>query len=239
MIRCLMLSILLAAGGSSAAGQANKAADQPKKKTSEAWYYKLARILGVDRAPVALKGPSSARPGELWIAPIDRIDPRRLTEGSDFTSPVFQPGGRYVFALRQAQLVCVPARGGPPAVVRNLPRVIKLVGFDGGHPDKVLALFQSEEAANSRAVDVALLSVNTGKVQMVAKGQPADSEAAEALLGWQRHYGKITVRPQAGQIVVTGVESVETPVTDCGDAFCGEPAYSPELRQVAFIRSPR
>jgi hypothetical protein len=213
------------------------AADQPKK-TVEPWYYKLARILGVDRAPVALKGPSSSKPGELWVGPADHAEPRRLTEGSDFTSPVFAPAGRYIFALHQNDLVRVAADGGPVQKVRMLPNIIKLVGFDQKNPDKVLALFESSRATNPRTVDVALVSVKTGKRQLIAARQRADSEEAESLLGWQRQYENVYLRPQGTDVVVGGIESFEIPVSDCRDAVCGQPSYSPALRQVVFVRSP-
>ena len=214
-------------------------ADQPKKRTTEAWYYKLARILGVDRAPVALKGPAAAKPGELWIGPADRADPRRLAEGSDFASPVFQPGGKYVFALRQMDLVRIPLTGGAPVKVRSLPGVIKLVGFDAGNADRVLVLFESAPNGNKRMLDIALVSVKTGKRQSVAERQAADSEEAESLLGWQRQYGNVFVRPEGADVVMGGIGPVETPVSDCQDAACGQPSYTSELHQVVYIRSGR
>jgi len=237
--RCLTFSILLLVAANSAAAQEKKAPEQPKKPPSEAWYYKLARILGVDRAPSGLKGPMSAHPGELWTTPVERMAPRRLAEGSDFSSPVFQPGAKYVFALRQSQLVRVPVEGGAPVNIRELPRAIKLVGFDAKNPDWVLVLFESGQGPNSKAVDVVLLSVISGKQQVIVKSQPADGEAAETLLGWQRQYGNIMVRPQGGQIIIRGIESTDTPLTDSDDGSCSEPAYSPELKQVVFVRAPK
>jgi hypothetical protein len=227
-----MLFILVLAG-------AVDGPSQTKKNNAEPWYYKLARILGVNRAPVALKGPVSASPGELWIVPIDRVEPRRLTDGGDFSSPVFQPGGKYVFALRGVTLVRIPAAGGTADAVQTIPGVIKLVGFDTGNPDMVLALFDAGEAGNDRRLDIALLSVKTAKRQVIAKAQSADDEEVESLLGWQRQYGKIFVRPQGGEIAAGGIGAVERAVTDCRDASCGQPAYSPELREIAFIRTPR
>ncbi len=232
MIRYLMLFTVALAGLTSAA-------QQPKKKAADPWYYKLARILGVDRAPVSLKGPAGAKPGELWIGPADRADPRRLAEGSDFASPAFQPGGKYVFALRQNDLVRIPSAGGAVVKMQSLPGVVKLVGFDGKNPDRLLALFGTPQAGNSRVLDVVLVSVTTGKRQPIATRQAADSEEMESLLGWQRQYGKVSVRPQGADVVVGGIEPVEIPVSDCRDAVCGQPAYSPDLRQVAFIRSAR
>ena len=213
------------------------AADQPKKPV-EPWYYKLARVLGVDRAPVALKGPSSSQPGELWVGPADHAEPRRLADGSGFTSPVSAPGSRFVFALRQNDLVRVATDGSSVQKVRSLPNIIKLVGFDQGDGDKVLALFESTPGSTPRTVDVALVSIKTGKRQLIAARQPADSEEAESLLGWQRQYANVFLRPQGTDVVVGGIESYEIPVSDCRDAVCGQPSYSPESRQVVFIRSP-
>ena len=232
VIRCLTLCTVLLASAISWA-------EQPKKKDSEPWYYKLARILGVDRAPVSLKGPAGAKPGELWISAADHVDQRLLAAGTDFKSPVFQPRGKYVFALRGDELVRVSSAGGTAVKVRSLPGVVKLVGFDGSNPDRVLALFETGGSGDARKLDVVLVSVTTAKSQTIAKGRAADSEQMESLLGWQRQYGSIYVRPQGGDIIVGGIQPVDVPVSDCRDAECGQPAYSPELGQVAFIRSGR
>jgi hypothetical protein len=230
MIRCLMFC-------TAALVIASSAAQQPKKKAVEPWYYKLARILGMDRAPVALKGPTGAKPGELWITPADHAEPRRLAEGNDFMSPVFQPGGKFVFVLRQSDLVRVPVAGGAAVNVRSLPGAVKLVGFDASDPDRVLVVFGSGQAGGLASLDVALVSVKTGTRQVIAARRPADSAEVASLLGWLRQYGKVYVMPQGGEAVVGGIEPVEIPVSDCRGAVCGQPAYSPELRQVAFIRS--
>ena len=232
MIRCLTLCMVLLASVISWA-------EQPKKKDSEPWYYKLARILGVDRAPVSLKGPTDAKPGELWISAADHVDQRMLAAGTDFASPVFQPQGKYVFALRGEDLVRVSSAGGTAVKVRSLPGVVKLVGFDVSNPDRVLALFETSRLGQVRKLDVVLVSVKTGKLRMIAKGRAADSEQMASLLGWQRQYGNVYVRPQGSDIIVGGIEPVDVPISDCGDAECGQPAYSPELRQVAFIRNGR
>lgn len=229
MIRCSMFFILALATTASWA-------DKPAKK-SEAWYYKLARILGVDRAPVSLKGPSSARPGELWIGPADHAEPRRLAEGSNFASPVFQPGGKFVYALQGQDLMQIPVAGGPAVKVSTLSGVIKLVGFDHGNGDRVLAVFAATRDGKANTLNVAFVSVKTGKLQVVAAGRPNDSEEAVSLLGWQRQYGEIYVRPQGSDVVVGGVGPAEIPISDCQNASCGQPSYSPELRQVVFVRS--
>jgi hypothetical protein len=216
---------------------ASSAADQPKKKDAEPWYYKLARILGVDKAPVALKGPAGARPGELWITPADHAEARRLAEGNDLASPVFQPGGKYIFALRQSGLVRVPVAGGAAVKVWSLPGVVKLVGFDGSDADRVLVVFGDGQGGKPTVIDVALVSVKTGKRRVIAARRAADSAEVASLLGWLRQYGSVYVMPQGSEVVVGGIEPVEIPVSDCRNAVCGQPAYSPELRQVAFIRS--
>jgi hypothetical protein len=171
------------------------------------------------------------------MGPRDHADPRRLAEGSDFVSPVFQPGGKYVFALRAGDLVRIPSTGGTAAKVLTLPGVVKLVGFDKTNPDRVLVLLRPGPPGTAVTVDVALVSVKTGKRQLIAQNQAADSEETESLLGWQRQYGNVYVRPQGTDIVVGGIQPVEIPVSDCRDAVCGQPSYSPELGKVVFIRT--
>ena len=230
MIRCLMFFTAVLAAAGSAAGQ-------EKKQEPEPWYHKLARVLGVDRAPVALKGPSQSTAGELWITPADHAEPRRITDGGGFSSPVFQPGGKYVFALDGAELVRAPVAGGAAVKMRSLPGVVKLVGFDAQNTDLVLAIFKGKASGAPATVDIAMVSVKTGKREMVASRQPADSAEVTSLLAWQRSYGEVYVLPIGNEVAVGGIKAVEIPVTDCGTAVCSQPAYSPELKQVAFVRS--
>ena len=239
MIRCLVFCMALAAA-SSASAQQKKAdpppKDPPKKAEAESWYYKLGRILGVDKVPVGLKGPTRASRGELWITAADHAEPKKLTEGSDFSSPVFQPGGKSLFALRAGSLVEVPVAGGAAVKRRDVPGVVKLVGFDGDDPDRVLALVQ-KTPETAGLVDVVLLSIQTGRLETLAAQRPADSAEVKSLTGWQRQYGDVYVMPQGNEVVVGGIEAVEIPVTRCGQATCGQPAYSPERKLVAYIRS--
>jgi hypothetical protein len=225
MIRCLTCFMAVLAAVSSAA-------DQPKN--TESWFHKLARVLGVDRAPINLKGPTAADAGEIWITPADPPNPHRLAEGT-FRSPVFQPGTRYLFALRGSDLVRVALADGTVTANRDLPGVVKIVGFDQAHPNQLLAVFSTGE----NLVDVALVSVKTGKRQVVAARQPGDSQEVRSLLGWQRRYGEILVLPQGKDIIVSGIQPDDRNVSDCGAAKCSQPSYSPELRQVAFIHAPQ
>jgi hypothetical protein len=210
---------------SSAAGQSKK---------TESWFHKLARVLGVDRAPINLKGPTVTDAGEIWITPADQADPHRVAEGK-FRSPVFQPGTKYLFALSGSDVVRITLADGAAAPVRQLPGVVKLVGFDQSHPDQLLAVF----FAGEKLVDVVLVSVKTGKRQTVAARRSSDSPEVQSLLGWQRRYGEILVLPEGKDIIVSGIQPDDRNVSDCGTAQCSQPSYSPELRQVAFIRAPR
>jgi hypothetical protein len=88
-------------------------------------------------------------------------------------------------------------------------------------------------------VDVALVSVRTGKRRIIAARQSGDSQEVQSLLGWQRRYGEVIVLPQGRDIIVSGIEPDDRNVSDCGAAQCSQPSYSPELRQVAFIRAAR
>ena len=210
----------------------SSAAAQPKK--TETWFHKLARVLGVDRAPVNLKGPVVTDAGEIWITPADRAEPRRVAQGN-FRCPVFPPGTKYLFALSGSELVRIALADGLVTAVRELPGVVKLVGFDQSHPDQLLAVFSTAD----QLVDVALVSVRTGKRQIIAARQSGDSQEVRSLLGWQRRYGEVVVLPQGRDIIVSGIGPDDRNVSDCGTAQCSQPSYSPELRQVAFIRAAR
>lgn len=210
----------------------SSAADPPKN--TESWFHKLARILGVDRAPVNLKGPTPADEGEIWIAPADHPDPHPVAKGN-FRAPVFQPGTKSLFALRGSSLVRVALTDGSVTPIRDLSGVVKLVGFDQSDPDRLLTIF----SAGDRLVDIALISVKTGKRQVIAARQAASSREVQSLLGWERRYGEIVVLPQGRDIIVSGAAPDDRNVSDCGNAQCSQPTYSPELRQVAFIRTQR
>jgi hypothetical protein len=213
----------------------SSAVPQTKKPAPESWYHRIARFLGVDRTPVALKGPSSATAGELWVTPADSRAPRAIATGGAFSSPVFQPGGKYVFALQDARLVRVPVAGGAPVPLRDLTGVVKIIGFDQKDPDALLGIFS---AGAPPMFEIAVVSLKTGKRIVVASQQPPTNIEVGSLLGWQRSYGKIQVLPIGNEIVVRGVKAFDVPVTNCGDsAACGQPAYSPELNLVVYVRT--
>jgi hypothetical protein len=143
-----------------------------------------------------------------------------------------------VFALRGTDLVRVSVAGGAAVKVQSLPGVMKLVGFDEQDADSLLAIFADKAEPMPAAVDIALVSVTTGKRTMVASHQAANTVETDSLLAWERQYGKIQVLPVGHEVVVRGVQSAESPITNCGEyAVCGQPAYSPELKLVVFVRS--
>ena len=227
MIRYLMFCTVVLLAGSSAAAQ---------PQGSEPLLEKLEHILGIDKSTRNLKGPQgsgSGEPGEIWISPADQREPRRLVAGDRFRSPVFQPGEKYLYALQDSELIRISLPNGLSTQVRRLPNVIKLVGFDGDHPDQLLAIFE----ASSNQVDIALVSVSSGTRKVIAARQSRNDSEIENLLGWGRRYGDVYVLSEGRNVIISGISPVDLNVSDCGKDLCSQPSFSPELRQVAFIRS--
>jgi hypothetical protein len=190
------------------------------RRVSESWLHKLGRILGVDNSPRSLKAPGGIAAGEIWITSATEAHPRLLAAGGVFRSPVFQPGGKYIYALRQDDLVRVGLADGSVDKARPIPNAIKLIGFDRDHPTQVLIVL----SAGSRLVDLFLVSVETGRRKTIAREQSIEDPAVASLVAWERRYDRVYVFAEGRDIKVSGLGPTDRNVSRCEEAWCSQPS---------------
>jgi hypothetical protein len=238
-VSVVLLAAVLAATGISAQGQ--------PARPPESFLTKLLRISGLTAAPSQMRGPADeVLTGNVWVAGADGRAPRALTSDGGYRSPIFEPDGTAVLALRAGSIVRTSLQGRSAVVVRNIPGVIKLVGMDATAPGEVVVLVDASAAA-----PVATVSLQSGAVTPIpfdASSEPqrrmlAQVRAQERTYGGTSVYTRTETKPglaRAVEWIDVFISSSGAPprnVSNCDGDSCVQPALSPDGRTVAFIRS--
>lgn len=211
---------------------------------AETWLQTVLRIAGISAAP----SPRSAglvETGNVWVAKVDGSTTTRWTVAGGFGSPVFDVGGVALYAMQHDDLVRIAAPNAKPEVVRKVVGVDKLIGFDPRVPTNLIVLMRDELAP------LAVLSISG--VSLVP--QPVDLSALEQqrvlanLRGQSRSSGSLRIivdkmdkESLAGVIEWTDVFAADGSgarrnLSRCDGVRCFQPALSPDLTRVAYIRS--
>lgn len=211
---------------------------------AESWLQKVLRIAGTNAAP----SPRSAglvETGNVWVATVDGGTTTRWTVAGGYGSPVFDAGGATLYAMHQDNLVRIATPNAEPEVVRNVVGIDKLIGFDPRVPTDLIVLMRDERAP------LAVLSISG--VSLVR--QPVDLSALDQqrvlanLRGQNRTSGtlriivdKVDKESLAGVIEWTDVfaehgAAARRNLSRCDGVNCFQPALSPDLSRVTYIRS--
>ena len=202
----------------------------------------LLRVAGLTAAPSSLRDPDDRGAGTIWIAEVDlqRVAPATSDDG--YRSPIFSPAGNLI-ALKGDRVVRVGPDGATP--VQRLSGAVKLVGFDGRHPDRVVVLRDSPSAP------LVVLSLETGALTPLP--YDAASEAHQRMLAQirsaQRVYGTTRVfvkteskpglsrRIEWTDVYVQRGDAAPRNVSSCDGTSCAQPALSADGRRVAFVKA--
>ncbi len=212
---------------------------------AETWLQKVLAIAGITAAP----SPRSAglvETGNVWVATVDGGTTTRWTVAGGFGSPVFDVGGVALYAMQQDNLVRIAAPNAEPEIVRKAVGIDKLIGFDPRVPTDLIVLMRDESAP------LAVLSISG--VSLVR--QPVDLSVLDQqrvlanLRGQNRTSGKLRIivnkvdkESLAGIIEWTdvfaedGSSSPRRNLSRCDGVSCFQPALSPDLSRVTYIRS--
>ncbi len=155
-----------------------------------------------------LDGEQDRNVDQLWTVPAAGGTPRRLTSGTSDTAPAWSPDGTRVAFLREGQVHVLPAEGGEPEKVTDLPLGAGAPVWSPG----------SERIAFTAAVDP-----TDGTGPLVTRRVDYQADGA-GMFGAVRN-----------QLHVVDLATGETRQVTHGD-HAGQPAWSPDGRTVAFTR---
>lgn len=220
-----------------------------KSRPISVWM-RLLRIAGVNITPPTYErgGPGEPKGGEIWIAM--EGTQKKLTEGGDYRSPVFDINNQYVLSLNGDQLVRIPVDGSEPSILHTVSGLEKLVGISMTDPDKILAL-QKVRAPDGGEL-IGLLSLKSGTFEQLDWTVESDYDEymPDHLEDWNRDYGvtKLYVVHQRKFEDLIEEETIPTDVyqqykngprnniSKCHNARCGQPSLSHDGRSIVYVR---
>jgi len=206
----------------------------------------LLRVAGLTASPAQMRDPQPD-PGNIWVVSPGVTPPTSLTSGGGYRSPVFSPVDGSIVALNGDTIVRIPASGGAVERVRDVPGVVKLVGFDGKNAYEVVMLLDGGKSP------LGVLSLKSGQFVLL----PYDAESATErnivaqIRGQKRVYGDASLYVKtetrsdlAGIIEWTDIYlqrggSQPQNVSACDGVSCAQPALSPDGQSVVFIKTDK
>ena len=211
----------------------------------ESWIARLLRVTGLTASPATMRSSADGEiSGDLWVVDVDGAQPRALTSGGRFRSPVFSPDGGSLFMLRNDVLMSMPLRDGKPSQVLVVPGAVKIIGFQRDNADEILMLLDSTTAP------LGVVSLSRKSFDALAFDGSLDGadDMLSQVRGDTRTYGRTRLlvrdhgrRTSGGVIEWTEIyvqrdEGAPRQVSSCNGRQCRQPALSPNGVSVAYVQ---
>ena len=211
----------------------------------ESWIARLLRVTGLTASPATMRSSASDDiSGDLWLVDVEGRQPKALTSGGRFRSPVFSPDGSSLFMLRNDALMSIPVQGGKASQVLVVPGAVKIIGFQRDNADEILILLDSPPAP------ISVVSLSRKSHQSLAFDGNLDGadDMLAQVRGETRTYGhiRLLVRDQSRrssggivewtEIYVQRDEGAPRQVSSCNGRQCRQPALSSNGASVAYVQ---
>ncbi|MGH8469515.1 MAG: hypothetical protein ACREVY_11215 [Gammaproteobacteria bacterium] len=205
----------------------------------------VMQIFGVSATPNELRGAGDAiKAGEIIIVDVATKKQTRLVTRPAYRSPIFFPDDQSILAIQGDAIVSIPI-GGEAAGIRQrriVRGIVKLIGFSGPSPDRVLSLRQE-----SGKIVVELLDLGAGEGTTLPYNPKSsrDRNMLTHLQGWDRVYEDTTLFVKIEKNAWAWWHNVylqkkgRTPenLSRCEEVSCGQPALSHDKTRVAFVKA--
>jgi hypothetical protein len=212
----------------------------PSAVKAELFWHILVDHLRATFENIGSLGESGAGNGVVCLATVaqGRVESvRPLAVDGGLSWPILDAAGN-VYALRGRQLLRFPAGGGAREAVGAPADWVKLLGVapDGA----VLGFVASPPFARPAAIsasgeltvfDPPVTDEDRQRHRALLQESRRFADGVELRIGRSGRGGRgydVFLRTQDGSI---------TDVSDCGDAYCGQPSISPDGKTVAFVRN--
>jgi len=199
--------------------------------------------LGVLATANGLKGDEDMQSGELWIVDSSGKEPRKVSNGSSFKSPIFHGKEKKIFALSNGYLVKFDKQYGLEKAIKlfTVPDVSKLIN-SSLTDDKLLII----DANNT----IGTLSLRDKNITTYVYDKKLDKnkELLTYLQGWSREYNDFSLflhtnrkktpfgdREWIDIYLKHGTEKAQN-ISKCDILNCSQPSLSQDKKSIVFIK---
>jgi hypothetical protein len=212
----------------------------PNPQRSESFWGWVFRVTGISATPRNQRDDYKVKPGHIWVANL-QVRLRVPTEDGGYISPVFFNDGENLLALQGNNLVKVSVETGAKQVVKELKGALKLIGFAGDDPDKVLLLKDEDQDS---CPSVAILALNDGTMTSVPfTKQGNDQDLLTHLETWTRTYDggewELKTRKEGSDwfnVFLKQKNKDPVNISKCDQVNCSQGSLSKDRKRVVFIK---
>jgi len=212
----------------------------------ESFVAKMLHILGITATPSGQKGADAITLGEIWIMDRNGLNPKKISDGKNYSSPVFYGDDNVIMALSSGYLVKIEQAYGLERVIKlfPLPDVTKLI--DSPNYDNKLFLLDKNSS-------LGYLSLDSGDVTYLEYDNTVEKNKAmiNYLEGWRRDYDGTNIfvetntkRVMAGElewsdIYLSNEKNEAKNISQCSPLNCTQPSLSKSKNFVVYIKEPK